>query len=105
MAKSKIKLYNYFLQLVVDTHCFQYVRIFYFYLAQWNIGLVFDTSALKIKQQDTLSLDITFSQKIQKESQKQEKQIKISYNWYPQTTTIHTQRKWCHAINIFCLLG
>ena len=34
---------------------------------------------MKIKQQDNLSLDITFLQKIQKESQKQEKQIKISY--------------------------
>ena len=92
MAKSKIKLYNYFLQLVVDTHCFQYVRIFYFYLAQWNIGLVFDTSALKIKQQDTLSLDITFSQKIQKESQKQEKQIKISYIVPPNHNNTHTTK-------------
>ena len=38
---------------------------------------------MKTKQQDNLSLDITFLQKIQKESQKQEKQIKISYNWHP----------------------
>ena len=38
---------------------------------------------LKIIQQDNLPWDITFLQKIQKESQKQEKQIKISNNWYP----------------------
>ena len=34
---------------------------------------------MKTKQQDNLFLDITFLQKIQKEIQKQEKQIKISY--------------------------
>ena len=47
---------------------------------------------MKIKQQDNLSLDITFLQKIQKESQKQEKQIKISHIVPPNHNNSHTAK-------------